>query len=132
MAIVVDEYGGSSGIVTLEDIMEEIIGEIKDEFDDPLEVEYQKLDDLHYLFEGKTLIHDFCKVIGLDTSSFDEIRGEADSLAGLLLENFGSLPPKDAEIQHGGFSFKVVSVNKRRIEKILVGIPENLKYYETE
>lgn len=132
MAIVVDEYGGSSGIVTLEDIMEEIIGEIKDEFDDPLEVEYQRLDDQHYLFEGKTLIHDFCKVIGLDTSSFDEIRGEADSLAGLLLEHFGSLPPKDAEIQQEGFSFKVVAVNKRRIEKILVGIPEDLKYYETE
>jgi gliding motility-associated protein GldE len=132
MAIVVDEYGGSSGIVTLEDIMEEIIGEIKDEFDDPLEVEYQKLDDLHYLFEGKTLINDFCRVIGIDTSLFEGIRGEADSLAGLMLEHFGSLPPVDAETQYDGFAFKAVSVNKRRIEKILVTIPENLKYYEKD
>ena len=132
MAIVVDEYGGSSGIVTLEDIMEEIIGEIKDEFDDPIEVEYQKLDDFLYLFEGKTLINDFCRVIGLDTDTFDEIRGEADSIAGLILEQLGWLPQKDAEIQYEQFGFKVVSVNKRRIEKILVTIPQDSKYYKSE
>jgi len=132
MAIVVDEYGGSSGIVTLEDIMEEIIGEIKDEFDDPIEVEYQKLDDLHYLFEGKTLLNDFCRVIGLDTFTFDEIRGESDSIAGMILEQYGKLPPKDTVVHYEHFSFKVVSVNKRRIEKILVTIPENIKYYKSE
>jgi CBS domain containing-hemolysin-like protein len=119
MAIVVDEYGGSSGIVTLEDIMEEIIGEIKDEFDDEVEVVYKKIDDYNYLFEGKTLLNDVCRIVGIDTNTFDEVKGEADSLAGLILEIQGTLPKVDSEMTYDRYQFKIVSVNKRRIEQIL-------------
>jgi gliding motility-associated protein GldE len=122
MAVVVDEYGGTSGIVTLEDIMEEIIGEIRDEFDDEIELDYQKIDDYNYIFEGKTLLNDVCRVIGVDTNTFDEIRGDADSLAGLILELLGRLPRKGMEIIHQNFTFKIVAVNKRRIEQIKLTI----------
>lgn len=125
MAVVVDEYGGSSGIVTLEDILEEIIGEIKDEFDDDNELIYRQLDDLNYIFEGKTLLNDFCRVLGIDTSHFDDIKGEADSLAGLLLELYGELPLKDTEINYDTFCFKIVAANKRRIEQVLVTLQAN-------
>jgi CBS domain containing-hemolysin-like protein len=125
MAIVVDEYGGSSGIVTLEDIMEEVIGEIKDEFDDEIEVVYKKIDDFNYLFEGKTLLNDVCRIIGIDTNTFDEVKGEADSLAGLILEIKGFMPKTDAEITQGPYRFKVVTVSKRRIEQILLTLPKN-------
>lgn len=128
MAIVVDEYGGSSGIVTLEDIMEEIIGDIKDEFDTEVEVEYQQIDEYHFIFEGKTLLNDVCRVIGVDTSTFDQVKGEADSLAGLILELYGGFPPKDTEMAYQEFSFKAVSVNKRRIEKILISLTQEPKY----
>jgi gliding motility-associated protein GldE len=125
MAIVVDEYGGSSGIVTLEDIMEEVIGEIKDEFDDEVEVVYKKIDDYNYLFEGKTLLNDMCRLMGVDTNTFDEAKGEADSLAGLILEIRGQIPKVDAEIKYNGFNFKIVSANKRRIEQVLVTLPKD-------
>lgn len=124
MAIVVDEYGGSSGIVTLEDILEEIIGEIKDEFDDDPDIIFKKLDDKNYIFEGKTLLNDFCRIIGVDTSTFDEIKGDFDSLAGMLLEMYGFLPEKDAEIKHEHYKFKVVEADKRRIQQILVTIDD--------
>ena len=120
MAIVVDEYGGSSGIVTLEDIMEEVIGEIKDEFDDEVELEYIKLDDNNYIFEGKTLLNDVCRVIGVDTITFDKVRGDADSVAGLILEMFGHIPKAEREITYGKFRFKIVAVNKRRVEQIKI------------
>jgi len=120
MGIVVDEYGGASGIITLEDIMEEVIGDIKDEFDDAEEVEYIKVDDSHYIFEGKTLINDLCRIINLDQSYFDEVKGDADSLAGLLLELTGYIPRRDKEIAYKEFKFKVLSVSKKRIEKINV------------
>lgn len=125
LAIVVDEYGGSSGIVTLEDIMEEVIGEIKDEFDDEVEVVYRKIDDYNYLFEGKTLLNDVCRIVGIDTNTFDEVKGEADSLAGLILEIQGLLPKVDAKIAYQSYQFKIVSVNKRRIEQILFTLPKN-------
>jgi len=125
LAVVVDEYGGSSGIVTLEDILEEIIGEIKDEFDDEVELVYKKIDDYNYLFEGKTLLNDVCRIVGIDTNTFDEVKGEADSLAGLILELQGQLPKIDAEIEYDAYQFKIVSVNKRRIEQILLTLPKN-------
>ncbi len=123
MAIVVDEYGGSAGIVTLEDIMEEIIGEIRDEFDDEAELEYRKIDDQNYIFEGKTLLNDVCRVIGVDTSTFDNVKGDADSVAGLLLEIKGFIPKKGEIIEYDAYQFKVESVNKRRIEEILITLP---------
>lgn len=124
LAIVVDEYGGSSGIVTLEDIMEEVIGEIKDEFDDEVEVVFKKIDDYNYLFEGKTLLNDVCRIVGIDTNTFDAIKGEADSMAGLILEITGHLPKADAEISYNQFRFKIVSVSRRRIEQILFTLPK--------
>jgi putative hemolysin len=90
-AVVVDEFGGTSGIVTLEDILEEIIGDIKDEFDEE-ELGYKKLDDLNYIFEGKTMINDVCKIMGLGADTFEDLKGESDSLAGLVLEIAGEIP----------------------------------------
>ncbi|GAB5552626.1 MAG: gliding motility-associated protein GldE [Saprospiraceae bacterium] len=130
MAIVVDEYGGSSGIVTLEDIMEEIIGDIKDEFDNEEEVEFQKIDDYQYIFEGKTLLNDVCRIIGVDTSTFDPVKGDSDSLAGLVLELYGGFLPKDAEIVYENFHFKAVSISKRRIQKILLTLSQDSKYFK--
>ncbi len=118
MAIVVDEYGGTAGLVTLEDIMEEIIGDIKDEFDDESEVVFQKIDDNNYTFEGKTLLKDFCRIVGIPVEVFDSVKGDADSLAGLILEICGQFPRKDAVIHYNEFTFKIVSVSKRRIEEV--------------
>lgn len=125
MAIVVDEYGGSSGIVTLEDILEEIIGEIRDEFDEEEEVEYEKLDDYNYVFEGKTLLKDACRVTGINEAELDRIREDADTVAGLVLELLGYLPRKGVEVEHPPFKFKVVGANERRIEKVRITLPSH-------
>ena len=123
MAIVVDEYGGSAGIVTLEDIMEEVIGEIRDEFDAGQDIEFEKLDEYTYVFEGKTMLNDVCRIVGVDTSEFDVLRGDADSVAGLLLEVVGYIPRKGREILLHDYRFRVESVNKRRVEKVRVVLP---------
>lgn len=120
MAIVVDEYGGSSGIVTLEDIMEEIIGEIKDEFDEDIEVEFIKLEEGNFIFEGKTLLNDVCRIIGESTDIFDGVRGDADSLGGLIVETLGRIPKPDKEVVLGNVILKVVAVTRRRVEKVNV------------
>ncbi len=125
MAVVVDEYGGSSGVVTLEDIMEEVIGEIRDEFDDAIELEYKKIDDYNYLFEGKTLLNDVCRVIGVDTDTFDEVKGDADSVAGLLLEMIGFIPKPEDEVNYNDYRFKIVSVDNRRIKQIQITLPKD-------
>jgi len=122
IAIVVDEYGGSAGIVTMEDIMEEILGEIRDEFDEDDEIEAVKIDESNFLFEGKTLINDVCRVIGEDILIFDEIKGESDSIAGMILEMTGEMPEEGEEFHHQQFSFKVLSVSDRRVEKIQLTI----------
>jgi len=124
MAIVVDEYGGTSGIVTMEDILEEIIGEIRDEFDDEIDIDYEKVDDYNYIFEGKTLLNDVCRVVGLDTNSFDLNRGDADSLAGLILEIRGRLPKKGMEVPTEHCTFKIVAVSKKRIEQVQLTLPK--------
>jgi gliding motility-associated protein GldE len=122
MAIVVDEYGGCDGLVTLEDVMEEVIGDIKDEFDEEEEVEYIQLDSNSYIFEGRTLLNDVCRIVGLNTDYFDPVRGDADSLAGLLIEILGKIPRQEREIKYNNITFKVISVTKRRIEKINIRI----------
>ncbi len=116
-AVVVDEFGGTSGIVTLEDIMEEIIGDIHDEFDDEESVN-KKLDDNTYIFEGKTMINDVCKMIKMPTDTFDEVRGDSDSLAGLVLEIAGEFPQINEEIISGNFVFIPLEINKNRIDKV--------------
>ncbi|KAA3630812.1 MAG: gliding motility-associated protein GldE [Bacteroidetes bacterium] len=126
MAIVVDEYGGSSGIVTMEDILEEIIGEIQDEFDTDSDIEFKKVKDGVFVFEGKTLINDFCRLVKVDTIIFEEARGEADTLAGILLEKSGRLPEPAEEFEIEDFQFKVLKVNKRRIEQIRIELPKNM------
>ncbi|MCB0529750.1 MAG: CBS domain-containing protein [Saprospiraceae bacterium] len=125
MAIVVDEYGGSSGIVTLEDVLEEVTGEIRDEFDEESEVRYRKLDDHNYIFEGQTLLSDVCRIVGLDSSTFDEARGNADTLAGLVLELKGDIPKSGAEITWNGFMITVTAANSRRIEQLKLGLPRS-------
>lgn len=122
MGIVVDEYGGSAGIVTLEDIMEEVVGDIRDEFDTEEEVDFVKLDDNNYIFEGKTLLNDIVRIVGLENDAFEEGRGYADTLAGLILELEGRIPKKDKEIQYRNMKFRIMSVNKRRVEKIKITI----------
>ena len=121
MAIVVDEYGGSSGIVTLEDILEEIVGEIVDEFDED-ENYFTKISENKYLFDGKILLHDFSKITGTDDHIFDEIKGDADSLAGLILELKGEIPMQHDKISCKNFVFSIESVDNRRIKKIKVEI----------
>lgn len=123
MAIVIDEYGGSSGIVTLEDIMEEVVGDIRDEFDEEENVEYVKMDDNNFIFDGKTHLQDVCKITGIDNTVFERAKGESDTLAGLMLEILGLIPKTDREITVGNIRLKVVSVNKKRIEKISINIP---------
>ncbi len=118
-AIVVDEFGGTSGIVTLEDIMEEIIGDIKDEFDDEESVN-KKIDDFNYIFEGKTMINDVCKAMSLPVDTFDSIRGESDSLAGLVLEIAGEFPQVNETLVSGRFTFIPLEINKNRIDKVKV------------
>lgn len=120
-AIVVDEFGGTSGIVTLEDIMEEIIGDIKDEFDDEESVN-RKIDDHNYIFEGKTMINDVCKAMKLPVDTFDSIRGESDSLAGLVLEIAGEFPQVNEQLVQGDFTFVPLEINKNRIDKVKVTI----------
>ena len=124
-AVVVDEFGGTSGIVTLEDILEEVIGDIKDEFDEE-EVDFKKLDDNNYLFEGRTMINDVCKAMDLVVDTFDALKGESDSLAGLVLELAGEIPTANQIIPCGDFEFTVLEVVKNRIQKIKVTIKPQL------
>lgn len=121
MAVVVDEYGGSSGIVTMEDVMEEIFGEINDEFDED-ETNHTKVDDTTFIFEGKILINDMCRLMDTDHEEFDEIKGETETLAGMLLEIAGKIPNIGAKLVYNNYRFLIESADKRRIKRVKVTI----------
>ena len=123
LAIVVDEYGGTSGIVTLEDIIEEIIGDINDEFDDD-GIKFSKLDNKNYIFEGKTSLNNVLKTIEGKLDFFEQIKGEADTLAGLILEIKGNIPEVGEIIEYKHYTFTIESVNKTRVKRIKITINE--------
>lgn len=122
LAIVVDEYGGTSGLITLEDIIEEIVGDISDEFDTN-DLSYSKLDPNNYIFEGKTALKDFYKVLQIDEATFEENEFEAETLAGFILELTGKFPKKNQIILFGGYTFKIEALDHKRIKQIKVTLP---------
>ena len=125
-AVVVDEFGGTSGIVTMEDILEEVIGDIRDEFDEEESNNY-KVDDNNYIFEGKIMIHEMCRIMKLPMNTFDKVRGESESLAGLILEVAGEFPTVDWVIPCGDFEFGIMQAENNRIQlvKVTVKTPGN-------
>ncbi|WP_144607508.1 gliding motility-associated protein GldE [Algoriphagus algorifonticola] len=124
MAIVVDEYGGTSGLVTLEDLIEEIIGEINDEFDDKDDMFFQEIDSSTFIFEGKISLNDFCKKLDLDSQIFEDVKGESESLGGLLLELNNKLPKNGTKIHFEYFEFTILAVDARRIKKVKVHLKD--------
>ena len=121
MAIVVDEFGGTLGIATLEDVLEEIVGELKDEFDDE-ELSYTKIDEHTYVFEAKTLLNDVCRIMEIDRDEFDSVGGDIDTLAGLLLEIHREIPAKNQLIRFKNMIFIIESADKRRIKRVKISV----------
>jgi gliding motility-associated protein GldE len=123
LAIVVDEYGGTSGIITLEDIIEEIVGEISDEFDkEDYQFRHKRISSKSYLFEAKTPLSDLCKIVGISEGVFDEVRGESDSIGGLILELEGKIPEKGEVIKYRNFKFTIMDATSRMIKEVKIMI----------
>ena len=118
IAIVVDEFGGTSGLVTLEDVLEEIVGEINDEYDDEVERLYTKLNYNTYIFQGKTLLSDLCRILNISDEEFSEVEGSADTLAGLLLELKGDFPSVHEIINYSRYQFEILAIEERRISRV--------------
>ena len=131
MAIVVDEYGSTTGIITMEDIIEEIVGDIQDEYDEQ-ETTYIRNKEGSYVFEASTLLNDFYKITDTDEETFEEVEGDADTLAGLIIEIKGELPQKDEIITYRGHEFKILEVDNRRIKKVLYRHAEKAEEEEEE
>jgi gliding motility-associated protein GldE len=123
LAIVVDEYGGTSGIITLEDIIEEIVGDISDEFDDT-DISYSKIDLYNYIFDGKITLKDLFKVLQIDELEFENENNEAETLAGFILELIGRYPKKNEKISFKDYTFSIESIDKKRIKQIKVTLPK--------
>ena len=122
-AVVVDEFGGTSGIVTMEDVLEEVIGDIRDEFDEE-ETAVKRVDDNTYIVDAKIMLHDMCRAMGLPSDTFDEVRGESDSVGGLVLELAGRFPDINSTVQAGDFGFTVLEISRNRINSVKVTIKD--------
>lgn len=120
LAVVVDEYGGTSGIVTLEDIVEEVVGDIKDEFDETTDGDVRKLDDRTFIFEGKTSLVDVCHHLDISVDAFDDAKGDAETISGLILELAGRIPKNGEELRYDNFRFVIIQMGKNRIERVKV------------
>ena len=120
LAIVADEFGGTAGIITLEDIVEEVVGDITDEFDEATETGFKKIDDRNFLFNGSTPLVDVCHLMEMPIVTFDELRGESETIAGLILEIVGRIPKNGEEMKLLNYKFTIISVLKNRIEKVKI------------
>jgi putative hemolysin len=129
MAIVINEYGGTVGLLTLEDIVEEIVGEINDEFDDDDDIIYSQLDENTFIFDGKTSLHDFCKITEVPFDAFDEVKGENETVAGLMLALFSRIPKVGESAEFGRFHFTVESADMKRVKRVKINVASKKEQY---